>query len=115
MEAERAHLLVDLRCGTGQDEHEVARRRADGLCDLLRARLTQALPPEAARSLVGTAVIVFVFSLGFFITPAILGGGRSIMVAEFVFVQLFHTPNWGLAAAVSVVLVSITGWPGKAA
>jgi putative spermidine/putrescine transport system permease protein len=63
--------------------------------------------PMTLPGIVGAAVIVFVFSLGFFITPAILGGGRSIMVAEFVFVQLFHTTNWGLAAAVSVVLVSI--------
>lgn len=63
--------------------------------------------PMTLPGIIGAAVIVFVFSLGFFITPAILGGGRSIMVAEFVFVQLFHTTNWGLAAAVSVVLVSI--------
>lgn len=63
--------------------------------------------PMTIPGILGAAVIVFVFSLGFFITPAILGGGRSIMVAEFVFVQLFHTTNWGLAAAVSVVLVSI--------
>ena len=63
--------------------------------------------PMTLPGIIGAAVIVFVFSLGFFITPAILGGGRSIMVAEFVYVQLFHTVNWGLAAAVSVVLVTI--------
>jgi putative spermidine/putrescine transport system permease protein len=65
--------------------------------------------PMTLPGIIGAAVIVFVFSLGFFITPAILGGGRSIMVAEFVYVQLFHTTNWGLAAAVSVVLVTIVG------
>ena len=63
--------------------------------------------PMTLPGIIGAAVIVFVFSLGFFITPAILGGGRSIMVAEFVYVQLFQTVNWGLAAAVSVVLVAI--------
>ena len=63
--------------------------------------------PMTLPGIIGATVIVFVFSLGFFITPAILGGGRSIMVAEFVYVQLFHTTNWGLAAAVSVVLVTI--------
>ncbi len=63
--------------------------------------------PMTLPGIIGSAVIVFVFSLGFFITPAILGGGRSIMIAEFVFVQLFHTVNWGLAAALSVVLVTI--------
>jgi putative spermidine/putrescine transport system permease protein len=50
---------------------------------------------------------VFVFALGFFITPAILSGGRSVMVAEFIYLQLFQTVNWGLAAAISVILLAI--------
>jgi putative spermidine/putrescine transport system permease protein len=63
--------------------------------------------PMTLPGILGAAIIVFVFSLGFFITPAILGGGRSIMAAEFVFVQVFQTTNWGLAAAISVVLVTL--------
>jgi putative spermidine/putrescine transport system permease protein len=63
--------------------------------------------PMTMPGILGAAAIVFVFSLGFFITPAILGGGRSVMIAEFVYVQVFQTTNWGLAAALSVVLVTI--------
>ncbi|WP_119462032.1 ABC transporter permease [Rhodospirillaceae bacterium SYSU D60014] len=63
--------------------------------------------PMTMPGILGAALIVFVFSLGFFITPAILGGGRSVMAAEFVYVQLFQTANWGLAAAISVVMVAI--------
>jgi putative spermidine/putrescine transport system permease protein len=63
--------------------------------------------PMTMPGIFGAGLIVFVFSLGFFITPAILGGGRSVMAAEFVYVQLFQTANWGLAAAISVVLVAI--------
>jgi putative spermidine/putrescine transport system permease protein len=63
--------------------------------------------PMTLPGILGAGIIVFVFSLGFFITPAILGGGRSIMAAEFVFVQIFQTTNWGLAAAISVVLTAI--------
>ena len=63
--------------------------------------------PMTMPGILGAALIVFVFSLGFFITPAILGGGRSVMAAEFVFVQIFQTTNWGLAAAISVVMVVI--------
>jgi putative spermidine/putrescine transport system permease protein len=55
--------------------------------------------------IVGAAIITFIFSLGFFITPAILGGGRSVLVAEYIYVQTFQTVNWGLAGAISVVLV----------
>jgi putative spermidine/putrescine transport system permease protein len=61
--------------------------------------------PMTAPGIVGAALITFIFSLGFFITPAILGGGRSVLIAEFVYVQTFQTVNWGLTGAISVVLV----------
>ena len=63
--------------------------------------------PMTAPGVVGAALIVFVFTLGFFVTPAILGGGRSIMVAELVYLRMFQSPDWGLGAAVSVTLVVI--------
>ena len=65
--------------------------------------------PMTLPGVIGAALIVFVFALGFFVTPAILGGGRSVMVAELVYVRIFQSPNWGLAAAISVVLVLIVG------
>ncbi|PSJ62988.1 ABC transporter permease [Mesorhizobium soli] len=63
--------------------------------------------PMTMPGVLGASIIVFVFALGFFITPAILSGGRSVMVAEFIYLQLFQTVNWGLAAAISVVLLVI--------
>ena len=63
--------------------------------------------PMTAAGVIGAGLIVFVFTLGFFVTPAILGGGRSIMVAELVYLRMFQSPDWGLGAAVSVVLVVI--------
>jgi putative spermidine/putrescine transport system permease protein len=65
--------------------------------------------PMTMPGILGAALIVFVFSLGFFITPAILGGGRSVMVAEFVYLRMFEAPDWGLGAALSLVLVAIVG------
>jgi putative spermidine/putrescine transport system permease protein len=63
--------------------------------------------PMTRPGIVGAALITFIFALGFFITPAILGGGRSVLVAEFIYVQTFQTVNWGLAGAISVVLVAV--------
>jgi len=63
--------------------------------------------PMTASGAIGAALIVFVFTLGFFVTPAILGGGHSIMVAELVYLRMFQSPDWGLGAAVSVTLVAI--------
>jgi putative spermidine/putrescine transport system permease protein len=65
--------------------------------------------PMTASGVIGATLIVFVFSLGFFITPAILGGGRSIMAAELVYLRIFQSPDWGLGAATSVALVAIVG------
>lgn len=56
---------------------------------------------------VGAAIIVFVFCLGFYVTPAILGGGRVIMTAEYIYQQLFQISNWGLAAALAIVMVVV--------
>jgi putative spermidine/putrescine transport system permease protein len=65
--------------------------------------------PMTASGVIGGALIVFVFALGFFVTPAILGGGRSIMAPELVYLRMFQSPDWGLGAAVSVALVLIVG------
>ncbi len=63
--------------------------------------------PMTRPGIVGAALVVFVFSLGFFITPAILGGGRAVMVAELVYLRIFQSPDWGMGAALSVTLVVI--------
>jgi putative spermidine/putrescine transport system permease protein len=65
--------------------------------------------PMTASGILGAALIVFVFSLGFFVTPMILGGGRSVMVAELVYLRMFQSIDWGLCAALSVSLVVIIG------
>ncbi|MCO4318249.1 ABC transporter permease [Phyllobacterium sp. 21LDTY02-6] len=65
--------------------------------------------PLTSGGIIGAALIVFVFALGFFVTPAILGGGRSVMVAELVYLRIFQSPDWGLGAAISVALVLVIG------
>jgi len=71
-----------------------------------RARIFwQVFLPMTLPGVLGAALLVFVFSIGFFVTPAILGGGRSVMVAELIYLRIFQSPDWGLAAAVSVILM----------
>ena len=65
--------------------------------------------PMTLPGIVGAGLTVFVFALGFFVTPAILGGGRSVMMAELVWLRMFQSPDWGLGAAISVSLVVIVG------
>jgi len=54
------------------------------------------------------ATIVFVLSLGFFITPALLGGGKVMMLAVLIEQQIHQTLNWPFAAALSAVLLALT-------
>ena len=65
------------------------------------------LPLSLPGLLAGT-LIVFILCLGFYVTPAILGGGRVIMVAMQITnnIELFF--NWGAASALGVVLFVIT-------
>ena len=63
--------------------------------------------PMTRPGIVGAALVVFVFSLGFFVTPVILGGGRAVMVAELVYLRIFESPDWGMGAALSVTLVAV--------
>ncbi|MBK7472203.1 MAG: ABC transporter permease [Betaproteobacteria bacterium] len=52
--------------------------------------------------------LVYVLSIGFFITPALLGGGKVTMVAVLIEQQVRTFLNWGFAAALSAVLLSAT-------
>ena len=64
--------------------------------------------PLSLPGLVGAAVLVFVFSLGFYITPAILGGGKTVMIAEYIGVNILHNTRWGLATMLaSTLLVTV--------
>jgi putative spermidine/putrescine transport system permease protein len=69
----------------------------------------QVFLPMTGAGILGAAIMVFVFSLGFFITPAILGGGRSVMAAELIYLRIFQSPDWGLGAAISVLMMVIVG------
>ena len=53
-------------------------------------------------------LIVFILCLGFYVTPAVLGGGKVIMVSNHIAndIELFF--NWGAASALGVVLLVLT-------
>ena len=64
--------------------------------------------PMSLPGLFAGALMVFIICLGFFVTPAVLGGGKVIMVAMQITsnIELFF--NWGAASALGVVLLLIT-------
>lgn len=54
------------------------------------------------------ASLVFILAIGFFITPAMLGGGRVMMMAVLIEQEVRRFLNWELAGALSVVLLAAT-------
>ena len=64
--------------------------------------------PLTLPSLAAGAILVLILTLGFFITPAILGGGRVPMIANMLDLLINRLPRWELAAAISTVLLILT-------
>jgi putative spermidine/putrescine transport system permease protein len=63
------------------------------------------LPLSLPGVLAGTT-LVFVLCLGFYITPELLGGGRTVMVSQLVSRNVELYDQWGAASAVGVVLLA---------
>ena len=61
--------------------------------------------PLSLPGLVGAGVLVSIFSLGFYVTPAILGGGRVFMISEYIAVQILNVIRWGLGAMLATTLL----------
>lgn len=64
--------------------------------------------PLTLPAVFGVGLLVAVFGLGFFVTPAILGGGRVVMISEYASLAVLQSARWGLAGALSVVLLLAT-------
>lgn len=58
------------------------------------------LPGVAAGGL-----LIFITSLGFFITPALLGGRKETMIVQVIIFHIHEVLNWGFAGAISVLLL----------
>ena len=53
-------------------------------------------------------IIVFVLCLGFYVTPALLGGGRVMMWSMQIERNVTYHSDWGAASALGVVLLAMT-------
>jgi putative spermidine/putrescine transport system permease protein len=64
--------------------------------------------PLSLRGIVAGATLVFVVSLGFYITPALLGGGKVLMFATVIEQQVREFLAWNFAGALSLILLAVT-------
>jgi putative spermidine/putrescine transport system permease protein len=68
-----------------------------------RVYMPQTLPGIGAGCL-----MVFIQALGYYITPALVGGADDQMISYFIAFYASRTVNWGMAAALSIMLLTAT-------
>jgi len=83
--------------------------RAASVCGASRWQaFWRILVPLAMPGVASGALMVFVMALGYFVTPALLGGPSYMMLAELIAQLVQELLNWGLAGAAAFVLLAVT-------
>ncbi|ENN84931.1 spermidine/putrescine transport system permease protein PotB [Rhizobium freirei PRF 81] len=83
--------------------------RAAALCGANKRQcFTQVLLPLSLPGVAAGALMVFVMSLGYYVTPALLGGTANMMLAELVAQFVQSLVDWGMGGAAAFVLLLVT-------
>jgi spermidine/putrescine transport system permease protein len=85
-------------------------RLLEAAYDLYASRwlvLRRIILPIITPGIVAGFILVFVPSLGAYVTPRVLGGGKNMMIGNFIELQFGQGRNWPLGAALSLVLLMI--------
>ena len=64
--------------------------------------------PLSIPGVAGGALLVFILSLGFYITPALMGGPSDVMIAMLIEREVEFTLNWSFASALGSILLVLT-------
>lgn len=100
--------FVIMPCLSAMTEVDQALVRAARVLGATRARaFLRVFLPLTLEGAVTGFVIVFMLGMGFFITPALVGGPRDTMMANLIATQVEHT-NWGFASVLAIVLLLAT-------
>ncbi len=83
--------------------------QAAALCGATKWQaLVRILIPLSLSGMVAGGLMVFVMSLGYFVTPALLGGTSNMMLAELIAQLVQSLVDWGMGGAAAFVLLVIT-------
>ena len=72
--------------------------------------LRRVIMPIVKPGIIAGSILVFVPSLGAYVTPRLLGGGKNMMIGNFIELQFGQGRNWPLGSSLSVtLLIIVTG------
>lgn len=63
--------------------------------------------PLSLPGVVAGSMLVFIPSIGSFVTPAILGGGKSLMIGNIISNQFLAAHDWPFGAALSMIMMLV--------
>lgn len=66
------------------------------------------LLPLSLRGMVSGALLVFMSAIGYYITPALIGGATDQMISSVIAFYATGTANWSMAAALGLLLLALT-------
>lgn len=69
--------------------------------------LRKIILPIVSPGIVAGSILVFVPCLGAYVTPRILGGGKLMMIGNFIELQFGQGRNWPLGASISILLLVV--------
>jgi spermidine/putrescine transport system permease protein len=69
--------------------------------------LRRIILPLVRPGVIAGSILVFIPSLGSYVTPQVLGGGRNMMLANLIALQFGQGRNWPLGAALSLTLLTL--------
>jgi putative spermidine/putrescine transport system permease protein len=63
--------------------------------------------PNTVPGIGAGCILVFILSIGYYITPSLVGGQTGTFISNFIALHISETLNWGLAAALGVILLAV--------
>lgn len=84
-------------------------RLVEAAYDLYASRLTvlrRVIVPLVKPGIVAGSILVFIPSLGAYVTPRVLGGGKNMMISNLIDLQFGEGRNWPLGSALSITLLA---------
>ena len=62
--------------------------------------------PQSIPGIGAGSILVFIIAIGYYITPALVGGATGQLISNFISLHMSKTLNWGLAAAMGTILLA---------
>jgi ABC-type spermidine/putrescine transport system permease subunit I len=69
--------------------------------------LRRIIIPLAKPGIIAGCILVFIPGLGAYITPALLGGGRDLMIGNLIAQQFAGSRNWPFGSAMALILMAV--------